>query len=263
MKTSALALLALIGTATAGRPNLSINVSNGNFAGLDGLDPTISWEGSTTSGDMDITYGVDAAARATTDIASLPRSVWGKASQTVGDWRASVRADVDAGDMSSADLTIDANNEDADLSVQVLASAGNDFTVSNVEATMGFDVDGARVTVNPRYNVGTEEGDVVIGYANGDTNVEVTASAEAQSVTISQQLDDENRVAPTLSSGGAISLEWERSLGDGNSLTTTLKPNESVDVEWKDSAWTANINMPIDGTEIGGANVSIKREVSF
>ena len=36
-----------------------------------------------------------------------------------------------------------------------------------------------------------------------------------------------------------------------------------VDMEWKDSAWTANINMPIDGNSISGANVSVKREVNF
>merc|ERR1711862_877866 len=86
-------------------------------------------------------------------------------------------------------------------------------------------------------------GDVVIGYTADKTSVEVTASRDAQSVTVSQQLDDDNRVAPTLASGGAISVEWERSLGDDKSVTTTLKPDESIDVEWKDDAWTANINM--------------------
>lgn len=60
-----------------------------------------------------------------------------------------------------------------------------------------------------------------------------------------------------------MAVEWERNLGDDNSLTTTLRPNESVDMEWKDSAWTANINMPIDGNTISGANVSVKREVNF
>jgi len=94
-------------------------------------------------------------------------------------------------------------------------------------------------------------------------SIEITASQDAQSVTFSQQIDDDNRVAPTLASNGDISLEWERDLGGGNSLTATLKPNESVDLEWEDDSWTANINLPIDGTDITGANVSIKREVNF
>merc|ERR1712232_1193180 len=89
------------------------------------------------------------------------------------------------------------------------------------------------------------------------------ASADEQSLTISKQIDAENRVAPTLSSGGSFSVEYERSLGGGNSLTTTVSPNESIDMEWKDSEWTASISMPVDGTEIKGTNVSVKRDVSF
>jgi hypothetical protein len=34
-------------------------------------------------------------------------------------------------------------------------------------------------------------------------------------------------------------------------------------MEWKDSAWTANINMPVEDNKIAGANVSVKREVNF
>eukprot|EP00568_Trieres_chinensis_P003108 CAMPEP_0183290614 /NCGR_PEP_ID=MMETSP0160_2-20130417/245_1 /TAXON_ID=2839 ORGANISM="Odontella Sinensis, Strain Grunow 1884" /NCGR_SAMPLE_ID=MMETSP0160_2 /ASSEMBLY_ACC=CAM_ASM_000250 /LENGTH=49 /DNA_ID= /DNA_START= /DNA_END= /DNA_ORIENTATION= len=49
MKTSAIALLTFLGAAAAGRPQLSINVQDGNFADLGGLDPTISWGSSTTS----------------------------------------------------------------------------------------------------------------------------------------------------------------------------------------------------------------------
>jgi hypothetical protein len=132
-----------------------------------------------------------------------------------------------------------------------------------VSAVKGIDSDGARITINPRYNVETEESDVVVNYSKDGTDISLTASQDAQSVTISRQLDDENRISPTLKSNGDISLAWERALGDDNRLTTTLTPDESIDIEWKDSAWTASINMPLDGTDITGTNVSIKREVSF
>lgn len=93
---------------------------------------------------------------------------------------------------------------------------------------------------------------------------QVNASKDEQSIKVSQQIDDDNRVAPSIAlRSGKMAVEWERNLGDDNSLTTTLRPNESVDMEWKDSAWTANINMPIDGNSISGANVSVKREVNF
>jgi len=263
MKLSALALLTVFGTASAGRPSLSINVQDGNFADIGGLDPSLSWSSSTATGDVDIEYGIEAAARPTSDIASLPKNIWGKASTNLNGWGVSARAEFQGTDFTNAGIEIDAKNEDVDLDIHLEASAGDGFSVNSVEATKRIDADGASISVNPRYNVGTEEADVVLSYAKDGTSVELTASQDAQSVTLSRQLDDDNRVAPTLASNGDISVEWERALGDDNSLTATLKPNDSLDLEWKDADWTANINMPIDGTDITGTNVSIKREVNF
>lgn len=285
MKFSAVALFALFGTAAAGKPSLSISVRDGNFDGLDGLDPTLTWEGSSNNKDMDISYGIEAAARPTSDIASLPRKIWGKASTDVSGWGVTARADVNPQDMSGADVEINADNNKNDLSVNVVASAGNDFAVRSVEATKGLDANGARVTVTPRFNLVNDSRDVVVTYDNdttdvkltasadaqevevnhnmGDTDVSLTASADSQEVTISQQIDKNNRVAPTVNNKGDFSIEWERTLGADSSLTANLKPNDSLDVEWKDDAWTANVNMPINGANINGANVSIKRDVQF
>jgi len=285
MKFSAVALFALFGAASAGRPQLSISVRDGNFDGLDGLDPTLSWEASTSQGDVDLSYGVEAAARPTTDVASLPRKIWGKASTDVSGWGVSARVDIDPQSLDSADLELNADNEDNDISLNMVARAGSGFNVQSIEGTKGLDVNGARLTLTPRVNLDDDEKDVVIGYSNdntdvkltasmdsqeveikhraGNTDVKLVASADSQELTLSQKLDDDNRIAPTISSNGDISVEWERSLGDDSSLTATLKPNDSLDVEWKDDAWTANVNMPIDGVNVNGANVSIKRDVSF
>jgi hypothetical protein len=144
-----------------------------------------------------------------------------------------------------------------------VASTGGAFNVRSIEATKGFDNNGARVTVTPRFNLEDDTRDVVINYNNDNTDVKLTASANNQEVTISQQIDGDNRIAPTINSRGDISVEWERRLSDDSSLTANLRPNDSLNVEWRDSAWTANVNMPIDGTNINGANVSIKRDVNF
>jgi hypothetical protein len=307
MKFSLLALATVLGVASAGKPQLSISIRDGSSDGLDGLDPTLNWSGSAKSGDIDLDYGIESAVRPTADIASLPRNIWGKASTRAGAWGVSARAEVDGQDRSSADLEFDADNEDADLSLRLTASTAGGFNVHRVEATKGLDLDGARVTLNPRYDVDNESADVVIGYDNGGTNVQLTASADSQEVrinhsmdntnigltasadsqevtidhqmdntnvkltasadnqevTISQQIDDDNRIAPTINNNGDISVEYERRLGDDSSLTATLKPNDSLDVEWKDNDWTANVNMPMDGINVQGANVSIKRDVNF
>lgn len=236
---------------------------DGNYNGLDGLDPTISWESSTRSGDLDLSYGIKAAARPTTDFASLPRSIWGKARTDVSGWGVSARAELDGQDFSRADLEFDADNADADLSVHVVASAGNAFNVRSVEATKGFDANGGRVTVRPRFNLESDDRDVEVNWNKDSTNIRLAASANGQEVTFSQQVDSNNRVAPTINNNGDFSVEWERRLSDDSSLTAKLKPNDSLNVEWRDAAWTANVNCGIDGTNINNANVSIKRDLSF
>ncbi|GMI29268.1 hypothetical protein TrRE_jg1798 [Triparma retinervis] len=263
MKFALFAILAT--TAAASRPALSIQVRDGNFDGLDGLDPSLTWSSATTSGDYDLEVGVDVAARPTADLASLPRSAWGKASRSFGAWGVSARADVQRSDLNSADIEVNANSDRDDLSLKMLANAGSaGSSVSSIQATKGFTSGDARVTVSPTIDMATKDVNVDIGYDAGKTNVEVAASKDEQTIKVSQQIDDDNRVAPSIAlRSGKMAVEWERNLGDDNSLTTTLRPNESVDMEWKDSAWTANINMPIDGNSISGANVSVKREVNF
>ena len=113
-------------------------------------------------------------------------------------------------------------------------------------------------------DVASKDLDVTMNYDAGKTRVKVAASKDEQEVTVSHQIDTQNRVAPSFAlRSGKLSVEWERDLGDDNTLTTTLRPNESVDVEWKDAAWTANIKLPVVDHKIGGADVSMKREVNF
>lgn len=261
MKTSAVALLAIIGSASANLPSLSISVSDGNFADLGGLEPTLKWSSEGKAGELDISYGLEADARPTSDLSSMPKKIWGKASGDLGAWGVTARAEFQGTDFSAADIEIDAVNED--LSIHVDARSDGDFSVNKIEATKSFDADDAAVTVTPRYDVGNGSSDIVVSYLKDDTSVEITASQEEQAITVSKQIDDDNRIAPTIASNGDFSVQWERSLGENNSLTTTLKPNESIDVEWNDGAWEASINMPLDGTSISGANVSVKRDVNF
>jgi len=242
---------------------LQVSIKDGSFDGLEGLDPTVSWSDSTKSGDLDLTYGIEASIRPTSDIASLPKAIWGKASTRISDWDVTARGELDGQDFSRADVTLDASNLNSDLSLHLDATANGEFLINNVEATKGIDQDGARITVTPRYNVQTEEKDVVITYAKDKTSAKITASPDAQEITLSQQIDFQNRIAPTFNNVGDISVEWERTLKAGGSVTTSLTPNKEIDVVWKDGEWTANVNMPISGTDILGATVSIKRDVEF
>ena len=138
MKTSTLALFTLIGSAAAGKPQLSINVQNGNFVDIGGLDPSVIWSSSTTSGEIDIEYGVDATTLPTTDIASLPKTIWRKALTNIDAWSVSVRGEFASTDFSKAALEIDATNPDA-FELHVDASTGDGFSVHKIEATKTID----------------------------------------------------------------------------------------------------------------------------
>ena len=62
--------------------------------------------------------------KATSDVMSLPRSIWGKISSDVAGWRLSSRADVPCNDDSAIGLKFSAGSDDFDTSINVDASGG-------------------------------------------------------------------------------------------------------------------------------------------
>jgi len=237
------------------------------------MDPTITWENQALlSNDVAVQYGIDLSAR-TTNLAALPRRVWGRASRMFADQYAlSARLELDVQHgMDRVDFEVDGEDEENDLKARVLGSAAvprgirglRSARVHHLEFTKGFDNDGNRVTVNPRYNVHHNHADVLVTYDADDTLIKVTASQDDQTVTISQKLNGENMISPTIGRDGSLSLAWDRKLGEDNSIRTTLNPNRSIDLEWRDAAWTANVNFPMDDDDLRGATVHIKRDIKF
>lgn len=170
--------------------------------------------------------------------------------------------------------------------MKMLADAAvKHFHVRSVEATKGLDLLGAKLTLTPKIDLDRNDRSAIIKYSNGDSDIKISASANVQEVeishhtafsdvklvasvngqemTVSKQIDDKNRVSPTINSNGDVSVEWERSLEDGSSLTTTFRPNDNINVEWRDDAWIGNVNMALDGNQITGTNISVKRNISF
>lgn len=198
--------------------------------------------------------------------------MWGRASRVFADrYALSARLDVDFQSMDRVDFEIDGEDDENDIKMRVIGRAGmtspssllSESTVGHVEITKGFENNGNRVTVNPRYNVDYRHADVVVTYDADDTLIKVTASRHDQVVTISQKINDENMISPTIGRDGSLSLAWDRKLGDSSSIRTTLNPNRSVDVEWRDAAWTANVNFPMEENDLRGATVHIKRDIKF
>jgi hypothetical protein len=173
---------------------------------------------------------------------------------------------MDAQDRSSTSIEINADNEDNDLSIRMVASAGDGFSVGSVEATKGLDLDGARVTINPRYNMETEDADVIVGYSNDSTDVTLTASADNQEVNIKHKMDATNfEVTATKDSQEVIidhtmdntnlkltasadnqEVTISQQIDDDNRVSPTINRNGDISVEWErslgdDSSLTANL----------------------
>jgi len=253
MKFSLVAIAAVLASAEAiTKPSLSISVTDGSFEGVEGLDPTLTWSGSSSAGDVELDYGVEATARPTTDIASLPRKIFGSMKTNVGGWGVSAGANKDM-ESGTTDIDVSAVNEEADLSVKVVATA--DGGVDTISATKGLDIDGGSLTITPTYSVASEDADVVVAYDNGDTSVELTASADSQEVVVKHDMGDTNvQLTASKDSQEVVighSMEGtdftltasadnqevtiSKKLDDDNTISPTINRNGDVSVEWERS----------------------------
>jgi hypothetical protein len=62
-----------------------------------------------------------------------------------------------------------------------------------VNISKGIDHDnGSRITVTPRFNLETDDKDVVVTCSNDKTDLKLTASANNQEVILSQKVDTDN-----------------------------------------------------------------------
>lgn len=226
MKFSLVTLAAVLYSAEAiARPSLSISVTDGNFDGVDGLDPTLTWSGASSAGDMDLEYGIEAAARPTTDLASLPRKVFGTLKTNVGGWGVTAGANRDM-ESGATDIDLSAVNEDADLSVKVVATA--DGGVDSISATKGLDVDGASLTITPTYSLASEDADVVVTYDNGETNVALTASADSQEVVIKHDMGDTN--VQLTASKDSQEVVLDHTMDNTNIVLTASADNQEITI---------------------------------
>ena len=226
-----------------------------------GLSPTLSWSNSNEVGDVDIDYGIEADIRATKDIASLPKSIWGKISSNVGAWGVSATAELQ--DYTQADVEIAVDNSDEGLNLSLVGTCGSGrFNVNTIKGGKTFEADGATISISPRFDVQSKEATVVTSYEKDGTGIKVEASKDSQTINLSRQLDEENRIAPTISSNGDISIEWEHKVDDCT-VTTTFKPEESISMAWEEKGWKTNISMDLEETDISNVRVSMKKDLTF
>ena len=117
--------------------------------------------------------------------------------------------------------------------VCVCVFTGSSLSISNMEVVKGVELSGAKISVKPRFNLLTSKPDVILTYNKANTGVQLQASANTQKLTVSQTVSENSVITPTVSSSGAISVDWLLRVDQDNTVTTTVTPNDSVAVLWK------------------------------
>ena len=131
-----------------------------------------------------------------------------------------------------------------------------------LDVAKGFNVEGGRFVVNPRYNFKESKSDLILDYDQGSTSVTFEGSMASQKITVSQEIAKGHRIIPTFTADGDKSLGYEMKTANG-SISTNIKPNDSIIVQWRDGPWIAVVEAPLDGLTTNGVSVNIKRKVEL
>ena len=261
------------------KPQLSISLRDGYYDSLlDSFEPTLTWKHSLTVGggddgddglvpSCDVDLGIETLLYPTTNIKTLPKSIWGKLTTRIGKvWDVSGRIETTP-IQTSIQCQID--NVELDFSTRISASKintgksannggnghvhGTEMSLDCIEAikgiTMGaFGNNKHHFTVNPRYvfsghaSTAGSTSDIVFGYKTNDnlTTLQVVAARHNQEVTIQHQHKNTNvRIIADTSGGGStsskpsIEVTASHQLNLQNSITPTISTEDGISVAYE------------------------------
>jgi hypothetical protein len=241
MKFSAVTLILFAGYASAGKPELSITLSDGSYGDIkSAVQPVV-----TLSGEGDgIEYG------ASVDLASdsMPKSVWGKTSASSGGWNLNTRAELSQGmyDFDGADsgvyVALEANDDDEKtfLWASAAVSAGDGVQGLRAGAKKVVDTDAGKFMVSPRYDFEDSSTAIVLGYEKDDTNAYVTSSEGKTDLLVKQKIDDTYSTSLKVGNAGFITGTLTKQ-GDSGSTKVTVTSDE-LDLEIESDGWVAGVS---------------------
>ena len=260
--TSSIVLMANLGATSAGAPKYTIELQDGSFDGVqDGLDPIFSIEGSIPCEDRrdSLNYGLSCDLSGGS-LASFPRSFWGEYFRKAGRWGLRGRVATDA--FEAADIEVSAENNDSNLDLTFLSSAGKDTGTTVLDVSKTFDASYGSFTINPSWDFDEETHGLRLECEKGGSSLEWFSSSNESALTLSKSIGVSSRISPSVTDKGEFSLEVDFSEGEDSSILAHIS-NDCLDVEWSENEWIASFNIPLKGNRISGTNISIKRDISF
>ena len=177
----------------------------------------------------------------------MPYGLWGKIKGSVAGIGLSAKGTTSSANMNKWGLDLQASASSTTL--QVTGSLQTDepsVSFGTVKVTQKVDTSLGAFTITPKYNLGTQSGDVKLTYGRDDTTVTIEGDMDGQKVTVSQAIGDANVLSPSITSTGDVELEYSRSIGSG-SLTAAYKPDSHARLTYEDGPWVATLTAPVDG----------------
>ena len=113
--------------------------------------------------------------------------------------------------------------------------------------------------VHPSFNVRANTCDVSVAYAMDKTAIKVDANNNVQRLTVSRVVGSKNRITPSITTRGKVSVDVARDLDNLGTIATELQ-REAIDLKWHKGPSTVKVHAPLDG---GGLKVKFNRRVDF
>ena len=270
------------------KPQLSLSLRDGYYDSLlDSFEPTLTWKHSFTVGgedntsddngsgggrlllpsSCDVDLGIETLLYPTTNVKTLPKSIWGKITTRIGNvWDVSGRIETTP---LQTGMQCQVDNVELDFSARISASKinaigkianngdghahphGTEMSLDCIEAIKGITIGGAgnnkhHFTVNPRYvfsghaSTAGSTSDIVFGYKTNDnlTSLQIVASKHNQEVTIQHQHKNTN-VRIIADTGDysitkpSLEVTASHQLNLQNIITPTISTEDGISVEYE------------------------------
>jgi hypothetical protein len=241
-------------TCSAGiAPELSLGVSSASdgFATAS-LEPSLKWSTDGSFFDFcDYSGGINIRSD---DTGELPFSVWGAVRKSVAGWNLKAKLDTKSSSLEEFNFDIQGIGGPTNLLVRAsgylenYGSKARSGKVQDVGFTQGFSLPKiGSFLLSPAYNLVSRRAKINVKYDVRNMRILLDATKNQQRVTVAYFINEANTIIPSITSDGAMSVEYQHAVRDAGLFTARYCPNEATTLQYENGPWIASASIPIDG----------------
>jgi hypothetical protein len=101
--------------------------------------------------------------------------------------------------------------------------------------------------LSPAYNLVSRRAKINVKYDVRNMRILLDATKNQQRVTVAYFINEANTIIPSITSDGAMSVEYQHAVRDAGLFTARYCPNEATTLQYENGPWIASASIPIDG----------------